>query len=236
MSGPKMLLGDFHMHTHFSKDSLTKPDKLLETAIKVGLTCVAVTDHNTTEGGFEVQRLAKQRNAPIIVIVAEEVKTSMGEVTGLFLKERVPKMMSPMDTIKAIHDQGGLVSLPHPYDKIRREPLKAAAIEEVIRHIDIVEVFNARTTFMSDVIKAKELAQKYKLPAGAGSDAHTAWELGKVFVEFPTFDGTAREFKLALMHSKGMRCTRSPFLVHAFSRYAKWRKKVLSPLYKGRYN
>ena len=236
MSGPKMLFGDFHMHTHFSKDSLTRPDKLLDSAIKVGLTCIAVTDHNTTKGGFEVQRLAKERNAPIRIIVAEEVKTSQGEVTGLFLKEEVPRDMSPMDTIRAIKEQGGLVSLPHPYDKIRRSPLKAAAIEEVIRSIDIIEVFNARTTFMSDVIKAKELAEKYKLPAGAGSDAHIAWELGRVYVEFPDFDGTAKEFKLALMHSKGMRAKRSTPLVHLFSRYAKWRKKLLSPLYKGRYN
>ena len=221
----KILFGDFHMHTNFSKDCRTPPDKLLESAIRVGLTCIAVTDHNTAKGGLEVQRLARERGAPIKVVVAEEVMTTDGEVTALFIKEDIPKLMSPMDTIRAIKSQGGLVSLPHPYDRIRHSPMKSELIPGLLPHLDIIEVFNARTTFMGDIRKAKELAEKNNMAAGAGSDAHTAWELGHVYVEFPDFN-TPYEFKESLMHWKGIRARRSTPLVHLFSRYAKWSKTL----------
>ena len=111
----KLIKADFHMHTHFSPDSETPPEKLVARCVEVGLSCIAVTDHNTIEGALEVERIA-----PFMVIVGEEVASSDGEITGLFLKEPVPKGLSPQETARRIKDQGGLVSLPHPFDRFRR--------------------------------------------------------------------------------------------------------------------
>jgi predicted metal-dependent phosphoesterase TrpH len=108
------LRADFHMHTHYSKDCTTSPKRLVARCLRVGLGCIAVTDHNTIRGGMEVAEIA-----PFPVIVASEVKTTHGEITGLFLTEEIPRGLSPMETVERIKAQGGLVSIPHPFDKVR---------------------------------------------------------------------------------------------------------------------
>ncbi len=108
-----MLRGDFHMHTDLSRDSDTPPDVLVRRCRKMGLNCIAVTDHNAIGGALEVQKFAASYS-DLTVIVGEEVKSSKGDIIGLFLKEEVPKGMSPMDTVRCIKDQDGLVMIPHP--------------------------------------------------------------------------------------------------------------------------
>jgi predicted metal-dependent phosphoesterase TrpH len=109
------LRADFHSHSHYSRDSVISPQAFIDRCLRKGIDCIAVTDHNEIEGAFVIQKLA-----PFKVIVGEEVKTSEGEIIGLFLKELVPKGMSPEDTIDCIHEQGGLAVIPHPYDIFRR--------------------------------------------------------------------------------------------------------------------
>ena len=115
------------MHTHFSPDSEVAPEKLVERCIKVGLNCIAVTDHNTTDGAFRVREIA-----PFMVIIGEEVGTSEGEVTGLFLEETIPRGLPPAETARRIKEQGGLVSLPHPFDRFRSEVITKIGIEDVL--------------------------------------------------------------------------------------------------------
>jgi len=102
------------MHSHFSPDSDVTPERLVARCEKVGLSCIAVTDHNTVEGA-----LAARKIAPFTVIIAEEVGSSEGEITGLFLQETIPAGLSPLETVRRIKDQGGLVSVPHPFDRSR---------------------------------------------------------------------------------------------------------------------
>ena len=129
------------MHTHFSPDSETDPDKLVKRCLKVGLELIAVTDHNTIEGALKIKD-----SAPFPVIIGEEIKTSAGEITGLFLKETIPAGLSPIDTAHRIKDQGGLVSLPHPFDRFRSEVIDGKAIDELIPLLDIVEIFKISWT------------------------------------------------------------------------------------------
>ena len=129
---------DLHMHTHFSPDSEMSPQALVKRCVKVGLDCIAVTDHNTIEGAKEVKRIA-----PFTVIVGEEVGSSDGEITGLFLEEAVPRGLSPLETVKLIKAQGGLVSIPHPYDRFRGSVITPRGIEP---YADIVEIFNVSRT------------------------------------------------------------------------------------------
>ena len=216
------LRADFHMHTHYSKDCGTDPRDLVNKAVKVGLTCIAVTDHNAIQGALEVQELAPPE---LRIIVAEEIKTPFGEITGFFLSEEVPRGLSPLETCQRIKGQGGLVSIPHPYDRFRRSVLLAEALDSIMPYIDIVEVFNARTPFLRDSNKALEFAKEHNFLAGAGSDAHTPGELGHVYIEMSPFDGV-EGFKDSLRHSK-IHGRRSSPLYHLVTTWTKLRKKYL---------
>jgi predicted metal-dependent phosphoesterase TrpH len=213
-----LLRADLHTHTHYSRDSITSPETYVKRCLSKGINCVAVTEHNSIEGALAVRRIA-----PFKVIVAEEVKTSEGELTGLFLKEEVPPHLTPEETIERIKAQGGLVSLPHPFDRVRREPLRSRARERILSQLDIIEVFNSRTTFQGDNDRARKLAEELGLPMGAGSDAHSPGEIGGAYVEMPDFEGP-QEFLEALRQGRIVGRRANP-LVHLISTYAKirWR-------------
>ena len=108
---------------------------------EIGLGGIAVTDHNVFGGALEAVELARGRD--LVVIPGEEVKTDgQGEVIGLFLEEEIPRGMSFADTIAAIRDQGGLVYLPHPFDRLHAIP-DPATLHRHLAEIDVFEVFNA---------------------------------------------------------------------------------------------
>ena len=219
---PPPLVGDFHMHTWHSKDCGTPPRSLMNRARKVGLTCIAVTDHNTIRGGLEVREMAPPE---LKVIVAEEIKTPFGEITGFFLTEEIPPGLPPEETCKRIKDQGGLVSIPHPYDRVRRSVLDENVLATILPYIDIVEVFNSRTTLLRDSRRALDFANEHGFLKGAGSDSHSTYELGGVRIDMPYFD-SVETFRDSLRHAQihGRRATP---LVHVITTLTKWRKKYL---------
>jgi predicted metal-dependent phosphoesterase TrpH len=188
-----MLRGDFHMHTHFSHDCLTSPEALVQRAQDVGLTLIAVTDHNSVRGG-----LAAKKTASIPVIVGEEVKSTEGEITGLFLEDEVPAGLTPLETVKRIKQQGALVSVPHPFAGLGRSSMSRSAVEEILPYVDIVEAFNARTHARSINAEARAFAAERGIAVTAVSDAHTVGELGRAYTELLDFDGTPEGFKRAL--------------------------------------
>ena len=188
-----MLKVDLHMHTHFSHDSGAPAKSIVDRCLKTGLNYIAVTDHNTIKGALEVQSLA-----PFPVIVGEEIKSSQGDIIGLFLQEEVPKGLSPMETVEAIKGQGGLVMVPHPFDRFRPSAIKFGALEEILPHIDIMESFNAHDLLMRDNDRAGTFTREHGLVAAAVSDAHTPRELGRTYMEMPEFDGTPQSFKSSL--------------------------------------
>ena len=209
------------MHTHFSPDSQVSPERLVARCEQVGLSCIAVTDHNTTEGAKAVRRIA-----PFLVIIGEEVLTSEGEVTGLFLTETIPSGLSPIETARKIKDQGGLVSIPHPFDRFRREVISRSALEEVAQYADIIEVFNARNNLSADDRKAADFARDHGLLTSGVSDAHTTMELGRTYVEMPEFDGTPEGFKLALGQGVIIGRRMTP-LIHVITSLTKIKKRLL---------
>ena len=214
-----MLKGDFHMHTNFSPDCIVSPESLVARCLEVGLNCIAVTDHNSIQGSIEVKRIA-----PFMVIQASEIKTTGGEITGLFIQEEIPAGLAPVETAKRIKEQGGLVSLPHPFDHLRRSVIGKMALEEVLPYADIIEVFNARNVFDSDNRKAMVVAKEHGLVPSAVSDAHSIGELGDTYVEFPEFDGTPAGFKEALRQGRLVTRKSNP-LIHLITGYAKLKKR-----------
>lgn len=192
-----MLKVDLHMHTHFSPDSGAPSRSIVARCIKTGLNYIAVTDHNTIRGALEVQSIA-----PFPVIIGEEVKSSAGDIIGLFLKEEVPKGLSPMDTVDAIKSQGGLVMVPHPFDRVRPSAIKYEALQEILPHVDIMEAFNCHNLFRRDNEKAAAFIREHHLIAAAVSDSHTPLELGRTYMEVPEFDGTPQGLKDALSQAR----------------------------------
>jgi predicted metal-dependent phosphoesterase TrpH len=181
---------DLHMHTDHSTDCATPVDVLLRTARDRGLGAIAITDHNEVSGAIEARKIA-EASGEIKVIVAEEVKTAeQGEVIGLFIEERIPKGMTMAETIAAIREQGGLVYVPHPFDRFHSVPDYEHLID-IIEEIDILEVFNPRVAVTSFNEEAERFARKYRIVPGAGSDSHVAQGLGSVRVRIHDFDGPA---------------------------------------------
>lgn len=139
--------------------------------------------------------------APFKVIIGEEVKTSEGEIIGLFLKEEIPRGLSPEETVARIRAQGGLVCIPHPFDLLRRSRLRRHALQRVLSQVDIIEVFNARNIFPLANRWAASLVKANGLVASAGSDAHTPGEIGQVRVRMADF-GTPQEFLTSLAQAR----------------------------------
>jgi predicted metal-dependent phosphoesterase TrpH/glycosyltransferase involved in cell wall biosynthesis len=179
---------DLHMHTDHSPDCATPVDVLLSTAKERGLGAIAITDHNEVSGALAARELA-EADGDIKVIVAEEVKTAeQGEVIGLFIEEKIPRGMSMAETIAEIRRQGGLVYVPHPFDRLHSVP-DYEHLLDIVEDIDILEVFNPRVALTAFNEEAERFAAKYRIVPGAGSDSHVAQGLGSVMIRVHDFDG-----------------------------------------------
>ena len=176
---------DLHMHTDHSYDCATPVEVLLAEARARGLGAIAITDHNEISGALD----ARAKADGIKVIVAEEVKTAhAGEVIGLFIEEKIPRGMTLRETISEIKRQGGLVYVPHPFDRLHSVP-DYEHLLEVLDDVDAIEVFNPRVAISEFNDEAVRFAAKYRIPAGAGSDAHVSQGLGSVRIRMRDFDG-----------------------------------------------
>jgi glycosyltransferase involved in cell wall biosynthesis len=177
---------DLHMHTDHSHDCATPVEVLLAEARARGLGAIAVTDHNEISGALAARAKA---NGDVKVIVGEEVKTAeQGEVIGLFIEEKIPRGMTLQETIAEIKRQGGLVYVPHPFDRLHSVP-DYEHLLDVIDDVDAIEVFNPRVAIAEFNDEAVRFAAKYRIPAGAGSDAHVPQGLGSVRIRMRDFDG-----------------------------------------------
>jgi predicted metal-dependent phosphoesterase TrpH len=180
---------DLHMHTDHSHDCATPVEVLLATARSQGLGAIAVTDHNEISGALQAR--AQAANSGPKVIVAEEIKTAgQGEVIGLFLQEKIPRGLTLEETVAEIKRQGGLVYVPHPFDRMHAVP-DYEHLLRILDDVDAIEVFNPRVAIGAFNDEAARFAAKYRIVAGAGSDSHVAQGLGSVRIKMRDFDGPA---------------------------------------------
>ncbi len=131
------------------------------------------------------------------MIVGEEVKSSADDIIGLFLKEEIPKGLSPLETVDAIKSQGGLVMVPYPFDRVRPSAIKYEALQEILPHVDIMETFNCHNLFRRNNEMAEAFTKEHNLIAAVVSDSHTPLELGRTYMEVPEFDSTPEGLKNA---------------------------------------
>ena len=168
---------DLHCHTGYSYDSIAKPEKMVEAALRKGINCLAITDHGEVEGARKAIEYAKDR--PILIIPGIEIKSKEGDILGLNIKEIIPNKLSGKKTVERIKDLGGLAVIPHPFGwacSFRGD------LEKLIPDIDGIEVLNA-SIFGRGNKKALIFSQKHNLPSTAGSDAHFPNFIGRVYLE-----------------------------------------------------
>jgi hypothetical protein len=174
---------DLHCHTSASFDSLASPESVVRAAAKRGITHLAITDHDRIEGALRARDAAPKG---LTVIVGEEIRTADGDLIAVFLEHAVEPGLSARDTIAAVREQGGLVGIPHPFDRFRGSLLKDPRLEAMAPMVDWVEAHNARVVGGSGNERAAAFAAEMRLPGIAVSDAHSVVEVG---VAYTTLDG-----------------------------------------------
>jgi len=177
---------DLHVHTWYSPDGMMEPRRLLKKAARLGLHAVAITDHN---------RLTKIRGEGVLVINGEEVETTAGEIIGLFLTEEVPPGLGPLEAMDRIREQGGLIIIPHPFDKFRWRTALLLHFRELPGDV-LIETKNGRYVTPAFEQRAFKFAEERGLPTVGGSDAHTFPELGHVWTEVPEFGDEEELYKI----------------------------------------
>lgn len=162
---------DMHIHSMYSHDSMMHPRQILKRAKKVGLTGIAITDHDTIRGSIAAKKLAKEFG--ITVLLGTEIRTDIGDIIGIQITEEI-RDRAWHDVVDAIRDQNGIVILPHPYRDHQ-------TVDELATAVDLIEIWNARCTVTQNE-KAAQLSRNLQKPGVYGSDAHTAAEIGNVIV------------------------------------------------------
>ena len=175
-----MLRVDLHLHSNFSHDGRSSLQELVDRAQECGLDRLALTDHNTFDGVPGFVRLA-----PELAIAGEEVKTLEGEVIGLFVTSRIQPYLRPEEAMDLIHGMGGLVYLPHPLDRFRSHFL-AERVVGLGARVDVIETYNPWCDSAANQAAAR-LAEDLGKVAATGSDAHSADELGRSWMEMEDY-------------------------------------------------
>jgi hypothetical protein len=169
---------DLHCHTSASFESLASPRAVVRAAADRGLTHLAITDHERIEGALLAREAAGEIAPELTVIVGEEIRTRDGDLIALFLERAVPRGMSAEETVAAVREQGGVVGIPHPFDRYRGSLLRSLAMESMASLVDWIEVHNARIMVGDGNERAATFARDHALPGVAVSDAHTVGEVG----------------------------------------------------------
>ena len=181
---------DLHCHTSASFDSLASPESIVRTAASRGLTHLAITDHDTIDGALVARDYVSRETFDLTILIGQEVKTSDGDLIAVFLEKPIPSGLSPTEAIAAVREQGGLVGIPHPFDRFRGSLLTGseATTEEseagpaaIASLVDWVEAHNARIMVGRGNEQATLFAREHDLPGVAVSDSHSTLEVGVAY-------------------------------------------------------
>jgi predicted metal-dependent phosphoesterase TrpH len=157
---------DLHTHSLASPDGALSVDDYPRMLESGGLDYIAITDHNTVDYALRVQAELGKR-----IIVGEEIRTSEGEIIGLYLTKTVPRGLSAAETVRAIRRQGGLVCIPHPFETVR-SGIAIQTLNNIADDIDMIEVHNGRAIFQNRSKRAYAWAAIHGSCGVANSDSH----------------------------------------------------------------
>jgi predicted metal-dependent phosphoesterase TrpH len=211
---------DLHSHTLWSKDCITRFEAIIRLCRQRGIDRIAVTDHNTAEGA-----LAMHKIAPELVIVGEEIMTTQGEILAYFVRETIPAGLTPDETIRRLREQGAVISVSHPFDRLRKGAWQEDDLLRIVDRVDAIEIFNARCIFPEDNERAQQFAEMHHLIGTAGSDAHIRPEYGRALTVMRPFAYDSEDFRNALQTATYIQRLSGQY-VHFGSTFAKWTKRL----------
>jgi predicted metal-dependent phosphoesterase TrpH len=215
----ELLKVECHCHTQYSKDCLTSLDKLLEACEHKGIDRLIITDHNNIRGAEIAFKMD-----PVRVIIGEEVMTQAGELLAFFVQEEIPPGLPPLEAVRRLREQNAFISVSHPYDRLRKGHWQPGDLRAIAPLVDAIETFNARCVWWPPFnYEAQVFARQHNLAGTAGSDAHSAYEVGRATLLLPPFSN-ADELRQVIPFAQ-FRTALSPPWVFLASRSAKWRKK-----------
>ena len=199
---------------------------MVDRAVGLGFTHLAITDHDRIEGVLRARDHAGDR---IAIIVGQEVTSPDGDLIALFVERPIPPGLSAMEAASAVHEQGGLVGLPHPFDGLRASGGSRAdgtedVLEQMADMVDYVETHNARA-YRDANPKAAAFAATHGLPGVAVSDAHSLRELGVAGTILAGDFSTASEL-LALLPQAELVTGRAPYYVRLWTPVARFTNRL----------
>jgi len=221
---------DLHSHSIHSPDSITPVEKLVDRYAKLGFAGFALTDHGSIDGWKAAKEYIKRKKLALDFIPACEFITSKGDVIGLYITDLIDSR-DPLEVIDQIHEQGGLVVLPHPFDSIRGSACHPDQLgPEGWRSLDGMETLNARASKGANdkalafvLAKASAPIQPHSLAQTGGSDTHFLFEAGKAFTVAPDKLSLASAIKKKATSASG---GTSPIYVHGPTTLVKLGKKA----------
>jgi predicted metal-dependent phosphoesterase TrpH len=196
---------------------------VVRAAAERGLTHLAITDHERIDGALEAQARAATEAPGLQVLIGQEIRTTTGDVIGVFLREAIPPGLPAAEAVAAGQDQGGLVGIAHPFDRFRGSLGRGetVAFEALARSIDWIETWNARIRVGDGNMRAAELAARLEIPGVAVSDAHTLLEVGIASTVVTGDPSTPAGLRAALAGPHELVTGRASAYVHLFGPAAK---------------
>lgn len=214
---------DLHCHTSASFDSLATPGAVVRAAAARGITHLAITDHDRIDGALEAVARAAEDAPGLTVLVGQEIRTTAGDLIGLFLRETVPPGLAPAAAVAAVREQGGLVGIAHPFDRFRGSVGRgeSAELDALAGTVDWIETWNARLMLGDGNGRAAELALRVGIPGVAVSDSHTTMEVGVAATILSGDPSTPDGLRAALAGLIELRTGRASAYVRLFAPAAK---------------
>jgi len=178
---------DLHIHSNHSFDGKSSVESLLDNAKEAGLDAIAITDHDNMSACGVAKKVANN----IVIIPGMEITSEGGtHIIGLFLKEEIVSR-NITEIIDEIHEQGGLVLLPHPYragtglvyNRDKMNLFNGEDMVQILSGVDLIEAVNARCSQDAMVNTDRYLALHPDIPQTASSDAHVDYEVGSAYVD-----------------------------------------------------
>jgi predicted metal-dependent phosphoesterase TrpH len=229
---------DLQLHSDLG-DGLASPEAILDSAERVGLDVIALTDHDDIRGAFVLRDLAARRNSRVEIVAGVEVTTRSGHLLALWIEDELPMFAPLAETIALIHGRGGLAVVPHPLSyltfSVGEGALRSLVDAGAECHIDGIELVNPSYAGRVRSARAASLNERLLGAAETGSsDAHHAELVGTAWTEFPGRSGQDLRRAIAerTTRAQGRHWTLREHLSGAAQQ--QWRSMVRDPVKRAR--
>lgn len=209
---------DLHTHSIISYDGGINEEDYTTVLSLSTVDFVAITDHNETAFARALHKKLGEK-----IIVGEEILTKEGEIIGLFLKQTILPGYTAKQTIERIHEQGGLVYIPHPFETVRKG-ISHDVLTHLVDQVDIIEIFNGRAFFQNRSSTAHDFTKSFNKAAAASSDAHGYGGIGhalSILEAIPTRETLQKLLRDAMFVKK-----RSPLYTLFYPTINKMKKRM----------